>query len=152
MILVTLGTQQQSFKRLLDYIESSNIEGEIIVQAGNTKYKSNKMIIKDYFAYDEMQDLIAKADLIITHGGTGSVIEPLKKGKKVIACVRLKKYNEHVDDHQQELVQIFASEGYILELNEAKNLNELLTEVSNFQPKKFVSNNENFVEKLLQKI
>lgn len=42
MILVTLGTQKQSFKRLLDYIENSNLKEEIIVQAGYTQYSSKK--------------------------------------------------------------------------------------------------------------
>lgn len=82
MILVTLGTQKQSFKRLLDYIEKSNIEEEIIVQAGYTKYESKKMKIMDFVSYEEMDNLINKADIIITHGGTGSIIGPLKKGKR----------------------------------------------------------------------
>ena len=48
MILVTLGTQKEPFKRLLDMIEESNVEDEIIVQAGHTKYNSNKMKIFDF--------------------------------------------------------------------------------------------------------
>ena len=43
MILVTLGTQKQDFTRVLDAIEKSNIQDEIIVQAGHTKYESKKM-------------------------------------------------------------------------------------------------------------
>ena len=43
MILVTLGTQKQDFSRLLQYIEDSKIKDEIIVQAGYTKFKSEKM-------------------------------------------------------------------------------------------------------------
>ena len=49
MILVTLGTQKQDFSRLLKYIEESNIKDEIIVQAGYTKFKSKKMILKNYW-------------------------------------------------------------------------------------------------------
>ena len=36
MIFVSLGTQDKPFKRLLDYIENSNIDDEIIVQSGFT--------------------------------------------------------------------------------------------------------------------
>ena len=71
-----------------------------------------------FISYQEMDQLIDKADLIITHGGTGSIITPLKKGKKVIACSRLSRYKEHVDSHQEQLVKTFAQEGYILKLNE----------------------------------
>ena len=49
MILVTLGTQDKSFDRLLKQIDKliddKVIKDKVIVQAGLTKYKSNKMEI-----------------------------------------------------------------------------------------------------------
>ena len=148
MILVTLGTQKQQFTRLLDYIEKSNIKDKIIVQAGHTKYESKKMEIFDFIPYDRMSKYINDADLIITHGGTGSITSAIKMGKKVIACARLQKYGEHVDNHQEELVEVFAKEDYILELNETNNLNDLIKKAKTYKPKKFVSNTDNFIKKL----
>ena len=148
MILVTLGTQKQSFKRLLEKIENSKVEDEIIVQAGYTEFNSKKMKIIDFINYAEMEKLVDKADLIITHGGTGSILGPLKKNKKVIACARLAKYGEHVDNHQEELVSIFAKDGYILELGEDDNLDDLLSKIDKFKPKKYVSNTDNFIDNL----
>lgn len=152
MILVTLGTQKQEFTRLLDYIEKSNIKDKIIVQAGHTKYKSKKMKIFDFIDYDKMNEYIKKSDLIITHGGTGSIITPLKDGKKVIACARLSKYNEHVDDHQNEIIDVFYNEGYILKLDENIKLNNILKDIKKFKPKTFISNTNNFIKKLENKI
>ncbi len=152
MILVTLGTQKQQFTRLLDYIENTNIKDEIIVQAGHTKYDSKKMKIFDFIDYDKMNAYIKKADLIITHGGTGSIISPLKMGKKVIACARKSKYLEHVDDHQEQIVDIFAEEGYILKLDEDISLSDLIKKSKNFKVKKFVSNTDNFIKKLEEEI
>ena len=152
MILVTLGTQKQSFERLLKYVENASIDSEVIVQKGKTEYVSNKMKVFNFITYDEMSKYIDKADVIITHGGTGSVIGPLRKGKKIIACARLSKYDEHVDDHQTELVSVFASKGYILELNEDNDLTELLEEAKGFKPKKFKSNSEDFLKKLREEI
>lgn len=152
MILVTLGTQKQPFTRLLDNIEKSNIKDEIIVQAGHTKYESKKMKIFSFIDYDTMAKYVEKADIIITHGGTGSVVEPLKKGKKVIAVARLSKYKEHVDDHQTELVSIFANEGYILEAKDGDNINEIVDKVNSFIPKKYVSNTNTFIQKLKKEI
>ena len=146
MILVTLGTQKQSFTRLLNLIEKANIKDEIIVQAGHTKYESKKMKILDFIDYQEMEKLIEKADLIITHGGTGSIVTPLKKGKKVIACPRLKKYREHVDDHQQQIVDIFSEVGYILKVDENSNLDDLIKEIKNKKMTKFISNTNNFLK------
>ena len=152
MILVTLGTQKEQFTRLLDYIENSKIKDEIIVQAGHTKYNSKKMKIFDFIPYEKMNEYIEKADLIITHAGTGSVLMPLKRGKKIIVCARDMKYEEHIDNHQQELVEVFASEGYVLELNENIGLDDLIKKVKNFKPKKYVSNTNKFINKLRSEI
>lgn len=148
MILVTLGTQKQPFKRLLDYIENSDINDKIIVQAGHTNYVSKKMKIFDFINYDKMNELVSEASLIITHGGTGSIITPLKSGKKVIACARESRYGEHVDDHQKELVDTFCEEGYILKMDESNSLDEIIKKAANFKPKKFKSNTENFINRL----
>lgn len=94
MILVMLGTQDKSFERLLKQIdkeiETGNIKEKVIVQAGYTKYKSDNMEIFDLVAGDELDKLISKADLIITHGGAGSILSAIKAGKVVIAAPRLK--------------------------------------------------------------
>ncbi len=148
MILVTLGTQKQPFTRLLDAIEKSKIKDEIIVQAGCTKYESKKMKIFDFIPYEEMSELIDKCDLVITHGGTGSIIMPLKKGKKVIACPRLEKYEEHVDDHQLQITEVFSEEGYILLFNDGDDMDKIYKKSLSFKPKKYVSNTDNIIKHL----
>lgn len=152
MILVTLGTQKEQFSRLLNYIENSNTKDEIIVQAGYTKFESKKMRIFDFIPYETMEKYIDNADLVITHSGTGSILMPLKKGKKVIACARREKYGEHVDDHQLELVEVFRDEGYILELTESDNLDDLIEKSKKFKPRKYISNTENFIKMLKKEI
>lgn len=152
MILVTLGTQKQSFARLLDIIENSNIKEETIVQAGHTKYNSERMKIFDFIPYEKLDKLIDEADTIITHGGTGSIVAPLKKGKKVIAVPRLAKYGEHVDDHQVQIVDIFSEMGYILKLNENDNLKSILKKIKKQDMTPFKSNNENFIKHLKKEI
>ncbi len=152
MILVTLGTQKEQFKRLLDYIEKSNIKDRIVVQAGHTKYESDKLEIYNFFNYDTMEKLVDMADLIITHGGTGSIVEPLKKGKKIIACSRLPEYGEHIDNHQEELVKKFSEGGYILELDKNNNLDDLFEISKEFTPNIYESNTENFIKKLEKKM
>ena len=148
MILVTLGTQKQQFNRLLECIEKSSIDDEIVVQAGYTKFISSKMKIFDFISYEEMNKLINKADLIITHGGTGSIIMPLKMKKKVIACPRLSKYLEHVDDHQLQITEVFGEEGYIMVFNEGDNLDVIYQKSLKFRPKKYVSNTDKFIKNL----
>ena len=121
MILITLGTQDKSFSRLLDavqkQIDNGNIKDKVIVQAGCTKYESDNMEIFDLIDRDKFTELIKECDLLITHGGVGSILTGLKNNKKVIACARLKKYEEHVNDHQLQIIENFVNSGYILDLS-----------------------------------
>ena len=62
------------------------------------------------------------------------------KGKKVIAVPRLGKYNEHVNDHQVEIIESFNEKGYIIGLHDVSELGEALDKVKNFIPQKYVKN------------
>ena len=151
MILVTLGTQDKKFTRLLDaiqkQIDNKVITDKVVVQAGCTSdYKSNDMEIFDLIPMDKFDDLISKCDLLITHGGVGSIITGLKNNKKVIAAARLKEYGEHTNDHQLQIAKEFADAGYILELRDFHKLDKLLEKSKTFKPKKFVSNTPNMVK------
>ena len=152
MILVTLGTQKQQFTRILDYLEKSKIKDEIIVQAGYTKFSSNKMKIFDFIDYDKMDEYLNKASLVVTHAGTGSIVSALQKGKKVIACARLSENLEHVDNHQEEILSVFYEEGYILKIDDSLNMDDVIKESKHFKPKKFISNTKKFIEKLEKEI
>lgn len=149
MILVTLGTQDKPFTRLLDkiseQIDNGYINEEIIVQAGCTKYSSEKMKIFDLVPMDELDRLTKEADLIITHGGVGSIIGALKYEKKIIVCPRLKKYGEHTNDHQLEITDNFSESGYICAFNENDDFGEVYKKAKDFVPKKFESNAHNMI-------
>ncbi len=148
MIFVTLGTQDKPFKRLLDYLENSNIDDEIIVQNGFTEYESNKLKLFKYLNKDDFDNYLKKANFIVCHAGVGTIVNCLKNDKKVLAVPRLSKYGEHQNDHQLQIANAYFQKGYILVMNDNDNFDEKLAELRNFEPKKFVSNNEIFVNKL----
>jgi len=149
MILVLLGTQNNSFHRLLEEvqknIDNGNIQEEVIVQKGYTKFESQTMTLYDQLPLNEMNQLIEKADLIITHGGVGSIINSIQRSKKVIAIPRLKKYNEHVNDHQLDIIQSFNKKGYIIGLNGVEELKDALEKVKYFEPQKYIKNTGNII-------
>lgn len=149
MIFVTLGTQDKGFERLLKQIDKEickkTITEKVVVQAGHTKFKSKNMEIFDFDSKENIDKLIDKSTIIITHGGVGSILSAVKKGKIVIAASRLKKYKEHTNDHQKQIVKEFADKGYILELRDFAKLGKLVEKSKNFKPKKFTSNTDNFI-------
>ena len=150
MILVTLGTQDKSFKRLLEAIdkqfELGNIKDKIVVQAGCTKYESKNMEIFDLIPMEKFDDLIKSCDLLITHGGVGSIITGLKNDKKVIAAARLEKYKEHTNDHQLQIIENFSNDGYILGLDNFDELDKVLEKIKKFKPKKYISNTDKMIK------
>ena len=155
-ILVTLGTQDKPFNRLLEEIDSlikkGNIKGEVIVQAGFTRYSSDNMEIFDLIDRDEFSKLIKECDLLITHGGVGSILTGLKHKKKVISVPRLSKYGEHVNDHQIQIIENFSKMGYILKCMDVVDLDSVLKKVKSFKPKEYVSNTNNLIEIISQYI
>lgn len=152
MIFITLGTQKEPFTRLLDYVEEANTHEKIIAQVGHTNYQSNKMEVLNFVSNEQLTDYIKKADIVITHGGTGSVLTALKNNKKVIACARLKKFGEHVDDHQKELVELFDKKGHLIELDEKTSLDKILANINDFKPKPYSSNTNTFIEHIISEI
>jgi len=151
MILVTLGTQDKNFTRLLkavdNEIEKGNIKEEVIVQAGfmKDKYQTKNMKMFDLIDRDEFNELVNKCSFLITHGGVGSILTALKANKKVIACPRLAKYKEHMNDHQVQIVNEFSKAGYILAYNDGDDLGEVIKKISDFVPQKYVSNTQNII-------
>ena len=150
MILVMLGTQNNSFHRLLEEIEKNIEKGiikeQVIVQAGYTKFKSRHMEIFDLITKEKLEELQEEANLIITHGGVGSIISSIEKGKKVIAVPRLHEYGEHVNNHQKEIVKDFNDKGYIIGIENIEQLKDALIKSKDFKPIKYKHNNEKMLK------
>ena len=156
MIIVTLGTQDKPFKRLLlaiqKEIDNGNIKDEVVVQAGCTKFESKQMKIFDLIPTDEFSKLVEKCDILITHGGVGSIITGLKNNKKVIGAARLKKFGEHTNDHQLQILENFDQEKYIIYLKDLDKLNDALKKAKSFKPRKYPSNTHSMIDLLVDYI
>ncbi len=153
MIFVTLGSQKFQFNRLLkeidNLIEEGNIEEEVFAQIGYSDYKPKNYKYKEFLDRDEFSSVMKKCDRVITHGGTGAIISAIKQGKKVIAIPRLKKFDEHVDDHQLQIVEEFKKMNFIETTIDVKYLNELLNRLNEFENRRYISNTGNILESIV---
>jgi len=149
MILILLGTQHNEFTRLLQEVEecidNGLIKERVVVQAGFTKYKTDKMKIFDMISKEILDNLIDEANIIITHGGVGSIVMAMKKHKKVIAVPRLHQFNEHVNDHQRQIINIFNEKKYLVGIQNVEDLPEALEKVINFVPEEYKENNQKII-------
>ena len=149
MILVTLGTQDKPFVRLLETIDNlinlKVIDEEVNVQAGLTEYQSKNMHIFDFLSTIEFNELLAQADIVISHGGVGTIISAIKENKPVIVAPRLKEYGEHTNNHQVEIIKKLSNAGCILPLWNMDELTNTLILARSFKPEPFASNTDNII-------
>lgn len=157
MIFVTVGNHPRSFERLIksidDMLKSGEINEQVIIQTGYTNYTP---IYADSFKFKPMDDiieLIKKANIVITHGGIGSILTSLKFGKPTIVVPRLKKFNEHTNDHQLEITQELEKEGRIIAVYDISDFKDALNRAKNFKykvrgPSKIVGIVKSYLEEI----
>lgn len=138
MILVTCGTQTQPFTRLFTAVENLNTDQPILMQLGYTPFTTAH---EHYDFSPTFHEDIEKADIIITHGGVGSIMQSLLLHKKVIVMPRLSQYGEHIDDHQLEITNLLADQGYIIKVSNQEELQQVLDHIDDINLKQYVSNN-----------
>lgn len=109
MIFVTVGTHEQQFNRLIKKIDQlkkdGHVKDDVFIQTGFSDYIPESCDWKKFLSYEEMIQKIKDAKIVITHGGPSSFILPLQYGKTPIVVPRMKKYDEHVNDHQVEFCE-----------------------------------------------
>lgn len=109
MIFVTVGTHEQQFNRLIEYVDKLKADGvideDVVMQTGFSTYEPVNCEWSKLFSYQEMTKYVAEANVVITHGGPSSFIMPLQVGKIPIVVPRQKQFEEHVNDHQLEFAK-----------------------------------------------
>lgn len=109
MIFVTVGTHEQQFNRLIKKIDQlkkdGHVKDDVFIQTGFSDYIPESCDWKKFLSYEEMIQKIKDAKIVITHGGPSSFILPLQYGKTPIVVPRMKKYDEHVNDHQVDFCE-----------------------------------------------
>ena len=118
MIFVTVGSRNYPFDRLFKRLDALYEDGTLtesmFAQIGTSTYKPKNYDFKEFVSPEEFVELIEKADIVVTHGASGSIMKALNAGKKVIAVTRLEKYGEHINDHQIQNNEAFSSNKYVL--------------------------------------
>lgn len=102
MIFVTVGTHEQQFNRLVEYMDkwAAEHDEKVVMQTGYSTYEPKHCEWSKLYPYQKMVEMVNEARVVITHGGPSSFIMPLQIGKTPIVVPRMKKYDEHVNDHQ----------------------------------------------------
>ena len=163
MIFVTVGTHEQQFNRLIEYVdklkEKEIIKEDVIIQTGFSTYEPKYCKWQKLFPFQEMIKLVDEARIVITHGGPSSFIMPLQVGKTPIVVPRQFEYDEHVNNHQVAFSKAVEERmGTIIVVEEVEKLKDIIEKYDNIEKKiknSLESNNKNFniqLEKIVDEL
>lgn len=104
MIIVTMGTREQPFNRLIQKIDELKrddvITEDVVIQTGFSIYELKCCTWQKMFSFQDMGKYVKKTRIVITHDGPLPLIVLLQIGKIPIVMPRQSKFNEHVNNHQ----------------------------------------------------
>ena len=127
MIFVTVGTHTASFNRLIRWMDeiANHLDEPVTAQIGVATYVPTHCEYFRFCTSEEIRDRISRARVVVTHGGS-TIREILSAGRPVVVVPRLKRFQEHLDDHQLELAQALAQRGLIALALDAQSLETAL--------------------------
>lgn len=113
-VFVSVGTDHHPFDRLITWVESwvppEGVDVEILVQHGASRTPP-RLPARDFLDADEIRSVIAAADVVVTQGGPGGIMDSRRVGIMPIVVPRSSRLGEHVDDHQIAFSRHIASLG-----------------------------------------
>jgi len=151
MIFLTVGTQFP-FDRLVKSVDQAFdgrlVNEEIFAQIGETSYKPlnfESVVSLEKNLFDKR---LREASSVISHAGMGTITMALKNHKPLLVMPRLKRYREHVNDHQVATARKFEELGHILAVYDAKDLPNGIRKLKNFVPRERKANPEAVADRI----
>lgn len=142
MIFITVGTT--AFEGLIEAADTLPKDLDVIIQKADGKYTPRN---HEYMEYtDQFADYVQRADIVITHGGAGTLFDLMDKGKKIIGVAN----EERSDHHQADLLKELSDSGYILWCRDLNNLGGYIEQAKNFQPKKYQKPENNIAKDIIR--
>lgn len=93
----------------------------------------------------QIQEYIKQADIVISHAGTGSIIDTLRHHKKLLVVVN----NQLMDNHQEEIANEFAKMNYCAKCNCDDDFKSILETVQTQEFDKFPESDGRILESIL---
>jgi UDP-N-acetylglucosamine transferase subunit ALG13 len=120
LIFATLGTHHDPFPRAIDAALTLAGDAELVVQHGHTEPVAAGPNVRFYqwLLPDEVNAFFREATLVITHAGVATIVGALRAGHHPIVIPRRKRFGEHVDDHQLQIVSALTRVGLVTVLRD----------------------------------
>ncbi len=130
LILVTVGATLP-FDRMVGAMAELKARGRVasrvVYQVGRKGVRPAGGEVHEEMPNLALQAVLARARIVVCHGGSGSIVPALQAGCHVIAFARREALGEHFDDHQQDLTEAFEARGLVLLARDAESLEAAIT-------------------------
>ncbi|WP_436699561.1 glycosyltransferase [Nocardioides sp. BYT-33-1] len=121
-VMVALGSEHFPFPRAVDAIVAALPAGvDVTWQVGET-LGSDGVERNRWLTARQMTSSMRAADVVITHGGAGSILTALDAGRVPVVLPRQAAHGEHVDDHQVRMVESLSRRGLVVAVPDATRL------------------------------
>jgi UDP-N-acetylglucosamine transferase subunit ALG13 len=127
---VTVGNAHQPFARLTSAVIAAkeSLPRPAVMQHGHTPCEDHELKLHAFLPPEEYEGRVRGADVVIMHAGAGSILHAIHAGKVPIVMARLRKFGEHVDDHQLEFAEAMAAEGRVVLIDDGNELQRAVKE------------------------
>lgn len=127
MILVTVGTNEAPFDRLLQAVAALSTSEEIVVQHGSSAIvPANAARTYDFLLFDDLVREMRASRVVVTHAGIGSIMTALSCGRRPVVAARLVANREAVDDHQLPVARRLQEAGLVTLVEDLARLEDAL--------------------------
>ena len=139
MIFLTVGTYPLQFDRLVQAVDiavqKKLIKEKVFAQIGFCRYKPQHMEYVEMLEKSRFDSCLQEACGIIGHAGMGTITMALDHDKPLLVMPRIKRFHEHVNDHQLATAKKFEQLGHVLVAYEPEDLLEKIDQVGTFVPR-----------------
>ena len=128
MIVATLGTNEQTFDRLVRAIARLEGDEPMLVQYGSSQEPHGRGEWIDFLSFDELAAHMRAARVVICHAGVGSIMLARRCGKRPIVVPRRLHLGEAVDDHQLAVARRLHAAGFVTLIEDERDLSAAVRE------------------------
>lgn len=116
LLFATVGATLP-FDRLVNMVAELKARGglpeDVLIQTGEGGARPDGVACVETLPFETVHETLQAAEIVVCHGGTGSLVTALRAGCRVVAVPRRFALGEHYDDHQTEITRAFAAKGLI---------------------------------------
>ncbi len=151
MIFLTVGSRY-GFDRLVravdEMVDAGQIDEEITAQIGLGMYEPRRMCFERFIDGSRYDRRVRDAHLLIGHAGSGTISLAVANCKPLLVLPRLKRFHEHVNDHQVATARKFEALHHVLAADDAADLPRRFAELHSFVPRPRVARTDELADRI----